>query len=261
MARGVIATTQRLEKRTGKPVVLIVIDTLSRALCGGDENSPKDMGAIVRTTGNIQHVTGAHVMWLHHVPHEVERMRGHSSLLGALDTTIHVARSGNIGTATIVKANNSDEGEQVAFTVEKIVTTRNAAGMETTAEVVIPAAAPADKGKKPKGRTLKQSAKIALRALEEVIAEQGDFPPASEYIPDDVKVVSIDAWRAHAVQRELSSAKDEKSKHRTFTRAYDSLLSASVIGCWQDSVWATGDGDKGTSGDKRGQAVPSHLGI
>jgi AAA domain len=41
---------REVEAATGQQVVLIIIDTISRALCGGDENSPKDMGAIVAAT-------------------------------------------------------------------------------------------------------------------------------------------------------------------------------------------------------------------
>jgi RecA-family ATPase len=38
---------KQVEAATGQPVALVIIDTLSRAMAGGDENSPKDMGAIV----------------------------------------------------------------------------------------------------------------------------------------------------------------------------------------------------------------------
>jgi hypothetical protein len=62
-----------VEAATGHPVVLIVIDTLSRALCGGDENSPKDMGAIVHATSILQERTGRS----HNVgtPHAARRCR------------------------------------------------------------------------------------------------------------------------------------------------------------------------------------------
>jgi AAA domain len=50
----IIEVARQVETLTGEQVVLICIDTLSRALCGGDENSPKDMGAIVAATGLLQ---------------------------------------------------------------------------------------------------------------------------------------------------------------------------------------------------------------
>jgi hypothetical protein len=124
---------------TGQPVVLIIIDTLSRALCGGDENGPKDMGAIVNATGILQERTNAHVMWVHHIPLDgSERLRGHGALIGALDTTLHVSKSGTVRSATVVKANDSEEGQRITFTLGSVVIGEGEHG-ETTAPVVLPA--------------------------------------------------------------------------------------------------------------------------
>src|ERR1700730_11954109 len=100
-AQHIIEVARQVETLTGEQLALICIDTLSRALCGGDENSPKDMGAIVAATGLLQQGTGAHVMWIHHIPVDGgERMRGHGALLGAMDTTIHVVKGDAGRTAT-----------------------------------------------------------------------------------------------------------------------------------------------------------------
>ena len=64
-----------------------------RALCGGDENSPKDMGALIANLGRIQGHVDIHLLLTHHQPAEKERMRGHGALLGAVDTTVHVTKS------------------------------------------------------------------------------------------------------------------------------------------------------------------------
>ena len=106
---------------TDERVVLIVVDTLSRALAGGDENSSKDMGAIVNSTAVLQEKTEAYVLWVHHMPHDGDRMRGHGALLGAMDTTLHVVKGAAGRTATVVKANDSEEGESVSFDLESVV--------------------------------------------------------------------------------------------------------------------------------------------
>ena len=124
---------RQVEELTAERVVLIVIDTLSRALAGGDENSPKDMGAVVNSTARLQENTKAHVLWVHHMPHDGDRMRGHGALLGAMDTTLHVVKSASGRTATVVKANDSEEGECVSFDLESIVIGEDG----TTAPVVI----------------------------------------------------------------------------------------------------------------------------
>jgi hypothetical protein len=123
----------QVARLTGEQVVLIVIDTLSRALAGGDENSPKDMGAIVTTTAQLQEATGGHVLWIHHMPHDGDRMRGHGALLGAMDTTLHVCKSGTGRTATVVKANDSEEGECITFDLESVQIGEDG----TTAPVVV----------------------------------------------------------------------------------------------------------------------------
>ena len=119
---------------TAEPVVLVVIDTISRALCGGDENSPKDMGAIVNATARLQGATKAHVLWVHHIPHDSDRMRGHGALLGAMDTTLHVNKKEHCRFATVAKANDSEEGVTISFNLESVVIGDDG----TTAPVVVP---------------------------------------------------------------------------------------------------------------------------
>src|SRR5262249_39457878 len=68
-AAAIIEAVRELEEETGATLSLIVIDTISRALAGGDENSPKDMGAIVAATSRLQE-TKAHILWVHHMPQD-----------------------------------------------------------------------------------------------------------------------------------------------------------------------------------------------
>lgn len=132
-ARAIADICRQVAELTCENVVLIVIDTLSRGLAGGDENSPKDMGAIVNSTALLQDRTKAHVLWVHHMPHDGERMRGHGALLGAMDTTVHVVKAIGSRTATVVKTNDGEEGENVAFDLESIEICEDG----TTAPVVV----------------------------------------------------------------------------------------------------------------------------
>jgi hypothetical protein len=120
--------------------VLIIIDTVSRVLCGGDENSPAVMGAYVANSGKLQNVTGAHVLSIHHVPQEGKvRLRGHGSLLGSLDTVVAVEKVGAIQTATVDKENDGPEDGQIAFTLKSIFLSIDPdTREETTAPVVVP---------------------------------------------------------------------------------------------------------------------------
>lgn len=71
---------------------LIVIDTLSRAIAGGDENSSTDMGALVKNLDTLRSRVKSHVLTVHHSGKDAAKgARGHSLLRAATDTEIEVA--------------------------------------------------------------------------------------------------------------------------------------------------------------------------
>lgn len=76
-----------------RPPLLIVLDTLSRVMAGGDENSSVDMGALVRHFDLLRAgAAGCHLMIVHHTGKDRARgARGHSLLRAATDTEIEVA--------------------------------------------------------------------------------------------------------------------------------------------------------------------------
>ncbi|MFN7195221.1 MAG: bifunctional DNA primase/polymerase, partial [bacterium] len=61
---GLIASIKAAEAVLGRPVKMICLDTLSRALAGGNENSPEDMGALVRSSDLVRQETGAHLAYV-----------------------------------------------------------------------------------------------------------------------------------------------------------------------------------------------------
>ena len=218
---------------TGDQVVLIVIDTLSRALCGGDENSSKDIGALVNATSQLQDATAAHIMWIYHMPHDSgnERLRGHGALLGALDTTIHVVKTADgTRTATVIKANDSEEGERVAFTLKSVTI-----GEETTAPIVIPADAAAVRPPSPK-RKLSDRHKLALAALTETIITNGRPPPAGLQLPQSTKAVTLDQWRDELFRRHVLDHTDPNPR-QDFKRICDGLSARFLIGSQEGLVW------------------------
>lgn len=76
----------------GIPAAIIVIDTLSRALAGGNENDSVDMGAFVKNCDRIREATKAAVMIIHHSGKDTAKgARGHSLLRAAVDTEFEIA--------------------------------------------------------------------------------------------------------------------------------------------------------------------------
>jgi hypothetical protein len=91
---SVIRFLQELE--AVKPRV-VVIDTLARAMVGGDENSAKDMGRLVDRAEQIIRGIGATVILIHHSGWDGARERGSSALRGAADAMIEVAQGAELG--------------------------------------------------------------------------------------------------------------------------------------------------------------------
>ncbi len=75
---------------------LIVIDTLARALPGGDEDSAKDMGKLIYWLDRIIEQTGAAVLLIHHTTkRSAKDERGSGALRGAADSMWRIQRAGN----------------------------------------------------------------------------------------------------------------------------------------------------------------------
>jgi len=128
-------------------IKLVVIDTLSRALHGGDENSSMDMGQLIINADAIRAVTGAHISFIHHSGKDaVKGARGHSSLRAAVDTEIEISRLDERSPSKIkvVKQREMEMGEDMFFTLSQVELGTNQRNKPVTSCVVIPAEGGAD---------------------------------------------------------------------------------------------------------------------
>lgn len=230
-AETVAGIVRQVRDEIGQQVVLIIVDTISRALAGGDENSSKDMGAIVATTARLQEATGSHVAWVHHVPIDAgERLRGHGALLGALDTTINVEKlSSGLRTATVIKANDSEEGERIAFTLDSVTI-----GPETTAPVVVPF--DGEPPQKAPSRKLAPRYKLALENLTDLIADKGKPAPTAFGLPGNVRAVSVTDWRDELFARGVLD-NDAANPREDFRRIKEKLQARHHIAERDALVW------------------------
>jgi archaellum biogenesis ATPase FlaH len=93
--RLLINDIKRASDDAGENVGLVIIDTFSRSLNGGDENSQSDVGDAVKNMQKIVDETGVHLMAIHHVGVSLDakkRMRGSSVLTGAIDKSFLVTQ-------------------------------------------------------------------------------------------------------------------------------------------------------------------------
>jgi AAA domain/DnaB-like helicase N terminal domain len=115
LARLVVQAAKDIEE----PVLMIVIDTVARAMVGGDENTGVDMARLVGACDRIRAETGATLLLIHHAGKDESRgARGHSSLRAALDTEIEVSKDDATKThyAKVTKQRDlGGGGEKLAF--------------------------------------------------------------------------------------------------------------------------------------------------
>jgi hypothetical protein len=99
----------------GEPFDLIILDTLSRSMPGANENESKDMTAAVAAAEALQRDLGCTVVVLHHGVKQdgnaPKSPRGHSSLVGALDTIIVCERSAGGDTVRVSCSKQKDVEE------------------------------------------------------------------------------------------------------------------------------------------------------
>ena len=234
VAAGIVASLTDLARCYRCDAGLVIVDTVSRALCGGDENSPKDMGQLIANLSRIQDDTYIHLLLTHHQPAEKERMRGHGALLGAVDTTIHVTKSATGRLAEVVKSSDHEEGQRVAFFLKSVTVGTDEQSDPITAPVVVEQAVPFVSAKKEK---LSAAAKVALNALQEAVDDVGVIPPASSHIPPMTKAVTMDQWRNYAYRLGISGSEEPRARQQAFDRAMKTLQAAAAIGIWEPHVW------------------------
>ncbi len=95
---------------------VIFIDTLNRAAPASDENSSKDMGVLIEATKRLQTLCEGLVVLVHHTGKNTSAgLRGHSSLLAALDAAIEVSRDGDSRQWSVAKSKDGTDGNSERF--------------------------------------------------------------------------------------------------------------------------------------------------
>lgn len=105
-----IHTIDEAVRKLDFPIGMIVIDTVSRAIAGVDENGQEAMSSFVRACDRVKDHIGGAVIGVHHSGKDKERgMRGSSVLLGACDAAIRLTKSERIITLACEKQKDAEE--------------------------------------------------------------------------------------------------------------------------------------------------------
>jgi hypothetical protein len=219
------------------PVRLVVIDTLSRAMAGGNENAPDDMGALVTNSDRVRQATGACLAYIHHSgKDQAKGARGHSLLVAATDTEIEVARpdKDSPSTATTKKQREMEIEGVFSFRLESIQLGINKRGKPVTSCVVVETETVEAVEKTTRSGKLPANAELGLRALKVAMSvKSAKLPPLPDY-PANTWAVASAVWRDEFYQ--LKSGSKDTNKH-AFSLAETTLLSRNIITQRNGLVW------------------------
>jgi archaellum biogenesis ATPase FlaH len=218
-----IQKIKEITKRYNEPVSLVIIDTLSRALSGGDENSSTDMGAFIKSVDQIREEMETAVMIVHHSgKNQANGARGHSLLKAAVDTEIQIFKNkdNQTYTAATTKQRDYEFGPSMGFQLEQIEIGKTDEDKTVTSCVVRsvdPATIEAFIEKPISGIAFK-----AYGTLKNNIDSSFIFAPKALNWPKDTAVTTVDLWREE-FKKEHYEGKARSTVHSAFKNACKGL--------------------------------------
>lgn len=127
-----LRTIDAAVKMAGFPIGLVIIDTVSRALAGADENGQDSMGMFVSACDDTKRYIGGALLGVHHTGKDKEKgMRGSSVLLGACDAIFKVTKDeDDLATIENEKQKDAEEAAQIYLKLAEFVWSNGALGKE-----------------------------------------------------------------------------------------------------------------------------------
>lgn len=218
--------------------VAVVLDTLNRSL-RGSENSDEDMGNYVKAADAVREAFACAVIVVHHCGIEGTRPRGHTSLTGAADTQLAVAKAdGGTITARVEFQKDGPEGDEWHSRLAVVEVGTDPDGDAVTSCVVEEADAPAT------GRTrITGQARTAHELLVRAVTNAGEIPPPSPHIPGHLRAVRSDMWKDYCRHSQICASDKPDTFDKAFKRAAEKLQERGIIGVWGEWVWLADKSD------------------
>jgi hypothetical protein len=241
--QDLIATVKQCAEKFECPVHLIVIDTLSRAMAGGNENAPDDMGALVFNADALRQATGAHVMFIHHSgKNQALGARGHSLLRAATDTELEVTKDEytKVSRLSVTKQRDMDQTDDICFKLNVIELGRDDRDKAVTSCVLefIDAST-----QQPRGAVLSASNRRALELLRQAVESGGGVVPVSNQVSPNTYGCTVSLWREYCYNGSIAASDDPNSRRKAFHRASTALQDSGHIRVWGDYVWTVERGN------------------
>ncbi|PYC47766.1 hypothetical protein DI396_06575 [Litorivita pollutaquae] len=231
-APAIVEMVQHLASQTGR-FDLIVVDTLSRVMGDGDENTAPDIADLVKNLDVLRRGTGSNIMLIHHSGKDVARgARGHSSLRAAIDTEIELTRDEfGVISAEVTKQRDGPTGYKFIYALRQVELGRDQDDDPVTTCLVEPVDTAADMPEKITGPT-----SIALSTLEALLQECGKCLHDPRY--PNTPCVDQKEWMERSIATDrLSSSNKRESHRRVFNREVENLKNGGLISVRNGLVW------------------------
>ncbi len=203
---------------------IVAIDTLNRATVGADENDSRDMGRVIEGARLLQSALGGLVLLVHHTGKDASRgLRGHSSLLAALDAVIEVTRDGDRREWRTTKAKDASDGQAYPFRLEVVEVGTDTDGEPVNSCVVEPTEAT----RRP-AAPVGGNQRIAWDCIGELLRAAGDIRPegAPAELPPGRPAVALEAAIDAAAPRLVC---EHKRRRERATDAIRGLCSRGLL--------------------------------
>jgi hypothetical protein len=233
-----------------EPLELIILDTLMRMSGGGfNENSSEDMGAFITQAGKLQEIFECALMVIHHSGKDVTKgLRGHSSLLGAVDTELEITRQDSVinsadtsvvGNAILKVSKQKDGADSIELGIEIVLVEigESSLGFETLTSLAIrnnqDIASSNSKGNKNNAGS-GNNQRIEMDSLMKVIKAKGSY---REVDGTSRYGVALDDWRAEFWGMKGCTEDDKAAFKKAWLRARERLVAVNKIVIGSGWVW------------------------
>lgn len=244
-----VASIKDLMEKTGVQFELVQIDTLARAFGGGNENNSEDMGAFIHNAGRIQRMLGCAMMVLHHSGKDATKgLRGHSSLLGAVDTQLELMKVdaqpnpaspiAGSGVLTISKQKDGQDGVKIGFEMVKVEIKASALGISdaqislavrASDEAIQRQAQASAIQRQEKPRRLQENQKVALNAIHRALEKNGHMTNVGN---ERHKTVTVAEWKEAFAKLKG----DSKSIDTDFYKGKKSMFALEFVGYYDVTI-------------------------
>lgn len=176
---ALLETIAEEAKALSVPLGLVVIDTVSKTLGAGKENTD-DLAGYIANCERMAAALNCHVLLVHHRPKDSENrsLRGHSSFGAGVEAVLIVEADGNKRSAECLKMKDGVDGWQIGFELKSIDLGQDDDGDDVTSCVVVPKDGPARNREAVK---LIPRQLNAMRALRDRIAPPGSVGDRTMY--------------------------------------------------------------------------------